>query len=266
MGTEASALPRLTITDGPMGGRAFDVPPGRTTIGRTSAAAITIDDGTVSREHAELVRSGTQVVVTDLGSTNGTRVNDQPLAGSRELHDGDVVCLGSVELRFAAASDRGREPTSYSFGGVQGPVQAGSGTQYAAGRDQYVAGGEQYVAGRDIHASEYSVNISDGYEPTDEIFQGRGVGRLLAVIGSVVVLVGFGMWAYLILGLMTGIVDTDPGENPFTLEIVDGVPLAIAAFGLIILGGVLGGIGTGMSKAARRREERHRRRREEGRS
>lgn len=37
----------------------------------------------------------------------------------------------------------------YDFGGVQGPVQAGDGTQYAAGRDQYVAHGDQYVAGRD---------------------------------------------------------------------------------------------------------------------
>lgn len=37
----------------------------------------------------------------------------------------------------------------YDFGGVQGPVQTGDGTQYAAGRDQYVAHGDQYVAGRD---------------------------------------------------------------------------------------------------------------------
>jgi hypothetical protein len=249
------------ITSGPLSGRAFDVPPGRTTIGRTSAAAITIDDSTVSREHAELVRSGVQVVLRDLGSTNGTRVNDQALVGSRELQDGDVVRLGSVELRFVAASGQGRESTSYSFGGVQGPVQAGDGTQYAAGRDQYVAEGDQYVAGRDIHAHDYSIEITDGYDPSDEIFQGRGAGRLLAVIGSVMMLAGFGMWAYLILGLMTGIVDTDPGENPFTLEIVNGVPLAFAAFGFIIAGGVLAGIGTGMSKAARRREEQRRRRR-----
>jgi hypothetical protein len=41
--------------------------------------------------------------------------------------------------------DGGRD----DFGGVQGPVQTGDGTQYAAGRDQYVAHGDQYVAGRD---------------------------------------------------------------------------------------------------------------------
>jgi hypothetical protein len=171
------------------------------------------------------------------------------------------VRLGSVELRFAAASGQGRQSTSYSFGGVQGPVQTGDGTQYAAGRDQHVAEGDQYVAGRDIHANDYSVEITDGYDPSDEIFQGRGAGRLFAVIGYVVIVVGFGMWAYLILGLMTGMVDTDPGENPFTLEIVDGVPVAFAAFGFIIAGGVLAGVGTGMSKAARRREERRHRRR-----
>ncbi|HEX6197059.1 MAG TPA: FHA domain-containing protein [Jiangellaceae bacterium] len=252
-------MPRLTVAGGQLNGRAFDVPPGRTTIGRTPAAEITIDDSTVSRAHAELVRSGLQVVLTDLGSTNGTRVNDQPLDGSRELRDGDVVRLGSVELRFAAAHGQSYGSTSYSFGGVQGSVQTGSGTQYAAGRDQYVAGEDQYVAGRDIHASEY--NISDGYDPSDEIFQGRGIGRLLAVIGSLIALVGFGMWMYLILGAAAGAGDGRIPENPFEREIIDGVPWPLAAFGIFALGGVLAGIGTGMSKAARRREEQRRRRR-----
>jgi hypothetical protein len=259
MATEAGPVPRLTITNGHLRGNAFDVPAGRSTLGRTPTAAITIEDGSVSRTHAELMRTGTRVVLTDLGSTNGTRVNNQPLDGPRELRDGDVVRIGSVDLRFMAP-ERGGGSANYSFGGVGGSVQTGDGTQYAAGRDQYVASGDQYVAGRDIHAGDYSVHISDGYEPTDEIFQGKGPGRLLAIIGSVVALVGFGLWGYLILSFVVAD-DMDPSENPFSREIVDGVPWALAALGLFLLGGVLAGIGTGMSKAARRREEERRRRR-----
>lgn len=260
MATDANPVPRLTITSGQLRGSVFDVPAGRVTIGRTPTAEITIDHSSVSREHAELVRTGAQVVLTDRGSTNGTRVNDQLLGGSRELHDGDIVRLGSVELRFAAPSSRGGGSASYSFGGVQGPVQTGDGTQYAAGRDQYVAEGDQYVAGRDIHAPDYNIQITDGYDPADEIFQGRGFGRVLAVIGYIVALVGFALWGYLLFSFIVAD-DIAPGENPFTREIVEGVPWAPAAFGIFALGGVLAAIGTGMSKAARRREEEYRRHR-----
>src|SRR3954471_12559708 len=41
----------------------------------------------------------------------------------------------------------------YDFGGVHGPVQAGDGVQYNAGRDQYVAHGSQYNAGRDQYVA-----------------------------------------------------------------------------------------------------------------
>lgn len=54
----------------------------------------------MSRLHAEVVVEGTQVTLRDLGSTNGSYVQDQRLNGLRLLNDGDLVRLGSVILKF----------------------------------------------------------------------------------------------------------------------------------------------------------------------
>ena len=61
---------------------------------------IPLDDPSVSRLHAELVRRGPHVYVTDLGlSTNGTRVNGRPV-GRRVLLDGDVLSFGAARARI----------------------------------------------------------------------------------------------------------------------------------------------------------------------
>jgi hypothetical protein len=70
-----------------------------TTVGRGQGADIRLDDPSVSRLHAELVRRGPYVYVVDLGlSRNGTRVNGRPVA-RRVLDDGDVLSFGAARCR-----------------------------------------------------------------------------------------------------------------------------------------------------------------------
>lgn len=70
-----------------------------TTVGRGRAVDVRIDDPSVSRLHAELVRRGPYLYVADLGlSRHGTRVNGRP-AGRRVLDDGDVITFGTVRCR-----------------------------------------------------------------------------------------------------------------------------------------------------------------------
>jgi Protein of unknown function (DUF3662)/FHA domain len=69
------------------------------TIGRLSANDVVLSDPNVSRRHAELRLSGDRWVVTDLGSTNGTSVNDK-LAREQTLNNGDLLAFGSSHLRF----------------------------------------------------------------------------------------------------------------------------------------------------------------------
>jgi hypothetical protein len=69
------------------------------TIGRLPESTIVINDPNASRRHAEIRRSGNDVVVVDLNSTNGTRVNGATIR-ERVLNDGDQIVIGTTLLRF----------------------------------------------------------------------------------------------------------------------------------------------------------------------
>jgi DNA-binding CsgD family transcriptional regulator len=72
-----------------------------TTVGRGGGVDISLEDPSVSRLHAEIVRRGDHVYVADLGlSINGTRVNGRPV-GRRVLTDGDVLSFGVARTRVS---------------------------------------------------------------------------------------------------------------------------------------------------------------------
>jgi len=79
----------------------FEMPDAATeiTIGRAVDCQWVIPSGAVSRRHAVLRRRGAELVVEDLGSSNGTMVNGQRLTGARALRDQDKLQLGAVEIR-----------------------------------------------------------------------------------------------------------------------------------------------------------------------
>jgi hypothetical protein len=68
-------------------------------IGRLPECTIALSDPNVSRRHAEIRRHGSDVVVADLQSTNGTRVNGVPIR-ERVLEDGDEITVGTTSIRF----------------------------------------------------------------------------------------------------------------------------------------------------------------------
>ena len=68
-------------------------------LGRGERADIAVGDTAVSSQHARLDREGRAWIVTDLGSTNGTRVNDALVSGRASLGDGDVLALGTVRFQ-----------------------------------------------------------------------------------------------------------------------------------------------------------------------
>ena len=86
----------------------FTLPFGETTIGRDDNCSITIDDGSVSRQHAIFDVRETSVVLRDTGSLNGTRVNGVRLDGPCVLTDNDRIRLGPREIVFMSAPLRGR--------------------------------------------------------------------------------------------------------------------------------------------------------------
>jgi hypothetical protein len=69
------------------------------TIGRLPESSVMVTDPNASRRHAEIRRVGNDVVVVDLNSTNGTRVNGATIR-ERKLADGDQIVIGTTVLRF----------------------------------------------------------------------------------------------------------------------------------------------------------------------
>jgi diguanylate cyclase (GGDEF)-like protein len=72
-------------------------------IGRDDACAIVLSDASVSRKHARVVAEEQGVRVEDLGSTNGTAVNGQPVTAA-PLRPGDRLDVGNVPIRFELMS------------------------------------------------------------------------------------------------------------------------------------------------------------------
>ncbi len=83
-----------------IGDNRFALRQGETTIGRSHYCSVVIDSTTASREHAAIRLMGERVEVADLGSRNGTAVNGQPIKEATELHIGDVITIGSKEIRL----------------------------------------------------------------------------------------------------------------------------------------------------------------------
>ncbi len=97
---------QLVMRSGPTPGATFSLEGDQLVVGRDSASAIAINDAEVSRKHARLTFQGGKYVLEDLGSTNGTFVNGQRLAGPAVLKAGDVVSLGEqIVLMYDAINN-----------------------------------------------------------------------------------------------------------------------------------------------------------------
>lgn len=94
---------QLVMHSGPTPGKVFPLEGDVITIGREAGNGIIINDAEVSRKHTQFVFQGGKVIVTDLGSTNGTFVDGQRLTGQHILQSGQIISLGEqISLLFEA--------------------------------------------------------------------------------------------------------------------------------------------------------------------
>ncbi len=92
--------PRLVVerAEGHEHGVAYDLQDGLT-LGRGDVE-VRLNDPFASSRHAKITRQGRTLVIEDLGSTNGTYLNGEPLNGPRPLHDGDSIRIGDSEFTY----------------------------------------------------------------------------------------------------------------------------------------------------------------------
>ena len=95
----------LVATRGPNSGSEFALEGAMTTIGRHPDSDIFLDDVTVSRRHVEVERSGSGYVVRDVGSLNGTYVNQQLIDHETEIGNGDILQVGRFKLVYVAGTE-----------------------------------------------------------------------------------------------------------------------------------------------------------------
>jgi pSer/pThr/pTyr-binding forkhead associated (FHA) protein len=80
-------------------------------MGRDASNTIALDDDQASRRHARVAAQGDLALVEDLGSTNGTYVNGQPIEGPRAVRPGDRIRVGLTILELRTAQEVQRQPS-----------------------------------------------------------------------------------------------------------------------------------------------------------
>ena len=116
---------RLEVASGPDAGKVYVSASDRAVIGTHDSANLVLTDRAVSRFHAELEIAATQVILADLGSRNGTAVDDVPVLRA-PLRDGATIALGTSRVRFTIDTEHVEIPLANTerFGLVVGASPA----------------------------------------------------------------------------------------------------------------------------------------------
>lgn len=95
-------MARLVIHSGAHKGGELELQRGSNFLGRAEGNDFTLDDPTVSSRHCEIIVAEMTIQVRDLDSTNGTFIDNRRIRNS-EIHNGEILMLGSMEMRLTDA-------------------------------------------------------------------------------------------------------------------------------------------------------------------
>src|SRR6185503_3707870 len=98
-------MARLVLLSEGLTGRTFELKVEKTTVGRVEDNAFQIPETSVSSHHAEILLRGNDVVIRDLGSTNGTFISGEKITEA-VLQPGQILRFGTAEMRL----DTGEAP------------------------------------------------------------------------------------------------------------------------------------------------------------
>lgn len=106
---EASDKPAcFLVVGGDLNGTIFDLLEGQTVVGRNPDCTIPLDFQGISRQHFKVVVQDGEAKIQDMGSSNGTFVNNQKIEGAVALNRADMVKIGSIALKFLPVGDTER--------------------------------------------------------------------------------------------------------------------------------------------------------------
>jgi hypothetical protein len=229
MSTQSAVMPQLQVIAGPLVGVTFAIPVGFSTIGREADAHVYLADAEISRRHATLQRDGGRVILTDLGSTNGTSVNGRRLHGSQELRIGDVIRIGPIELVYRSDELAGPPPIP-APGPERGP-QSGPPPGRVRGRVSLI---RPILIAAAVSLLGWLINAASTY------LAGRALSGLAWLLSpAAAVLAGI---LSTVIEAATGRAPPKAGETRQAPARGRGVPAAVAALAVLLVIGV-GGYG-----------------------
>lgn len=94
----------LVVIYGDELGKKYNLESSTFILGRSAKCEIQIDQESVSRNHAKIINTGKLIMIRDLGSTNGTYVNDEPI-DEQVIRDGDLIKIGGTIFKFLSGSN-----------------------------------------------------------------------------------------------------------------------------------------------------------------
>jgi pSer/pThr/pTyr-binding forkhead associated (FHA) protein len=153
----------------------FALDPGQTVIGRQEACDLRIPLPEISRKHTMLIVTGDAVTIRDLGSANGTYVNNKRIS-EQELSAGDHIVIGPMVFTIQINGEpsdikqvhtrleRRETTTAASAFGIEAPATAAADV-FAAGDDEDPIAALEALAGTDDTAA---LNLSDSFPQLDD--------------------------------------------------------------------------------------------------
>ena len=114
-------MAKLVIQSAEQKGRSYELKVDKTTVGRVDDNTFQIADASVSSHHCEILLRGTDVVIKDLNSTNGTFINEEKISES-VLKPGQKLRLGQIELSLETADAPATTTTAPPPAGTPAPM------------------------------------------------------------------------------------------------------------------------------------------------
>ena len=183
-------MAKLVVLSAGMNGRTHDLNVDKTTIGRVDDNTFQIADPSVSSHHCEVLLRGTDVVIHDLNSTNGSFINGEKVSES-VLRPGQTLRLGQIELQLLTEGMPIPEPRPVPAAATAAPAPAGAAPAPAPGTSSRKMDSTMVVP-RGVNLNELSEGSArqSGFDTTSKGFSKKKNNTTkFFVIGAIVVAV-----------------------------------------------------------------------------
>ena len=181
-------MAKLVVLNAGMTGRALELKPDKTTIGRVEDNTYQIAEASVSSHHCEVLLRGDDVVIRDLNSTNGTFINGEKITEG-VLKPGQTLRLGQVELQIEVEGS---------------PVVAPSATPAASTPIAPAKKLDKTMVMRGVRLDELEQGPrTTGFDTGSKLFSKKSnqTNRLFLIVGIIIAVVLIGVFAIIFLSV-----------------------------------------------------------------